>query len=666
MSNQGSLPKITYLSPATRAEAGRKASGRTDGGAARRSADADRFDQILRTARRSESINRPESDRGDHEQRLRADDAATTTDTDHRRSVTPADNRRPDRTKPATEQAATDSVDGKDPDAETGGPERADRARGGPPPSSVDEHSIAEDGLAEPTAPGPGSPSGASEDGPDVEGQLDVGQPASGRIDRADPAPAAPMTIDDEVSPGEAIPGQVTAGEVTTGETDAGQVSAAEVTADSASGAETAAAESIAPDTSEVEPANGADETSPIDRVPDSEASAPTIASNSRRPDRSSGDLDDFESDGQPEMDGDSARAETIEPPAPVPDIEAEVQTPDRPADSSQEEMLSTPARPRTEGSRPDPASSSTQASGQSMSPPAPVTGIEAGTEETGPRSAAESSTDAVSSVAGAPTTDTAAGPGGSGVAAPAGPGSGAAVEQTAPAGDTGTAGGEPAADAGPEQTLLPAESIGTTGSPTAGNAEPTIATPVSAVGTTVSPASTQTLGQLTAAEATGAGFEASALAPNQQADGSDPLWQQVRRALGSVRNLPSGEQQLTIRLRPAELGSVVVRINTGENGTSVSLVTESSAASNQLNQQRQQLLTDLEDSGLSDVSVDINAGSDGDRAQTDQSDPDGGATGAAALSGRGRSSTGDGDLIRGYGRRRDRGPSVGLVDMDL
>ncbi|MCP4228118.1 MAG: hypothetical protein GY773_32620, partial [Actinomycetia bacterium] len=50
--------------------------------------------------------------------------------------------------------------------------------------------------------------------------------------------------------------------------------------------------------------------------------------------------------------------------------------------------------------------------------------------------------------------------------------------------------------------------------------------------------------------------------------DASDSVWRQVRRALGSTRTTPSGDQQLTIRLRPAELGSVMVRITTGEAGT--------------------------------------------------------------------------------------------------
>jgi flagellar hook-length control protein FliK len=88
---------------------------------------------------------------------------------------------------------------------------------------------------------------------------------------------------------------------------------------------------------------------------------------------------------------------------------------------------------------------------------------------------------------------------------------------------------------------------------------------------------------------------------------------------LGSIRDTPAGERVMTIRLRPPELGAVVVRINTSETGVSVRLVTESAAAANHLAQQRHLLLSDLEDSGLRGTSVEV---STGDVATGDQAGP--------------------------------------------
>ena len=204
---------------------------------------------------------------------------------------------------------------------------------------------------------------------------------------------------------------------------------------------------------------------------------------------------------------------------------------------------------------------------------------------------------------------------------------------------------------------------------PSAGT--PTVVPPATAAASAAagSASGASTIGQMTAAEVAHAGLDASALAPamGDQADGTDPLWQQVRRALGSLRTTPTGEQQLTIRLRPAELGSVVVRINSGDAGTAVSLVTESSAAANQLNQQRQQLIRDLEDGGFVGVNVDIGSDADTGRTQTGQPDGDAERTGGqGVLGGTGDPTAIDADLARGYGARRDRGPSIGLIDVDL
>ena len=264
-------------------------------------------------------------------------------------------------------------------------------------------------------------------------------------------------------------------------------------------------------------------------------------------------------------------------------------------------------------------------------------------------------------------------------------PTTGVAAPVAGPASNRGTedAPGEAGDDAGPTQDMSAIDQPARTADPNGGSTdgggngpatEPPPAAPAAPAAPTTAAnggaaSGASTIGQMTAAQVADAGLDASALAPTtgDQADGADPLWRQIRRALGSLRTTPTGEQQLTIRLRPAELGSVVVRINSGDAGTAVSLVTESSAAANQLNQQRQQLIRDLQDGGLVDVNVDIGSDADTDRTQTGQSDGDADRTGGrGVLRGAGDSTAVDADLVRGYGARRDRGPSIGLIDVDL
>ncbi len=96
---------------------------------------------------------------------------------------------------------------------------------------------------------------------------------------------------------------------------------------------------------------------------------------------------------------------------------------------------------------------------------------------------------------------------------------------------------------------------------------------------------------------------------PTRQADGSDPVWRQVQRALSSVRLTAAGDHEMTIRLRPDELGSVVVKVITGEAGTTVALMAESRSAANHLQQQRHLLLNELEESGLRGTTIDIGMG---------------------------------------------------------
>jgi flagellar hook-length control protein FliK len=102
-----------------------------------------------------------------------------------------------------------------------------------------------------------------------------------------------------------------------------------------------------------------------------------------------------------------------------------------------------------------------------------------------------------------------------------------------------------------------------------------------------------------------------------------DPLWRQVHRALNAVRLTSGGDHELTIRLRPDDLGSVMVKVTTGDGGTTVALVADTRAAANQLQQQRHELLRQFEASGLGQTTVDIGLSS-GSRQSGDNQDGSG------------------------------------------
>ncbi|MEM9652373.1 MAG: flagellar hook-length control protein FliK [Actinomycetota bacterium] len=209
---------------------------------------------------------------------------------------------------------------------------------------------------------------------------------------------------------------------------------------------------------------------------------------------------------------------------------------------------------------------------------------------------------------------------------------------------------GEAAADADDNNARTgPAAPAATTGATTTSGAT---GGPVPlAVGETTS----RTTAPATAAAQTG-----------QVADGEDGelLWRQVRRAIGSMRTTAAGDQQMTIRLRPAELGSVMIRVTTGEAGTTVALVAESAAAASQLNQQRQQLINELEDRGLTEVAVDVGTNED-PRNETDESDGDGDTAGGDNGS-RSALVNQDNEPLDRFRIRRSGGGSAGLVDLDL
>ncbi len=97
-----------------------------------------------------------------------------------------------------------------------------------------------------------------------------------------------------------------------------------------------------------------------------------------------------------------------------------------------------------------------------------------------------------------------------------------------------------------------------------------------------------------------------SAELPSTDGRSGDAVWRQVQRAIGAIRNLGEGDHEFKIRLTPRELGSVTIDIRSSEGGIAIGLVTETSAASDRLNEQRDQLLQELAKSGLDSSSVDI------------------------------------------------------------
>ena len=104
----------------------------------------------------------------------------------------------------------------------------------------------------------------------------------------------------------------------------------------------------------------------------------------------------------------------------------------------------------------------------------------------------------------------------------------------------------------------------------------------------------------------------------------------------------------MTIRLRPDHLGSLTVKVTTGEAGTTVALVAESRAAAQQLEQQRHLLADELAGGGLRGASIDIGLGS-------------GGASGR-----NGSGLAGDGTDRTGPGAGRTNGSTLGRPDPAL
>lgn len=144
---------------------------------------------------------------------------------------------------------------------------------------------------------------------------------------------------------------------------------------------------------------------------------------------------------------------------------------------------------------------------------------------------------------------------------------------------------------------------------------------------------------------------EAAELAALDEDGSADSVMRQVKRAIGSIRNAGGGDHEFKIRLVPRELGSVTIGIQTSEAGIAIGLVTETSAASDRLNEQRQQLMDELAESGLDSSNVDIShegqdqnyfgGGTDSDGAESHSAGSSDSASSSAADALANRQSTG-------------------------
>ncbi len=93
-------------------------------------------------------------------------------------------------------------------------------------------------------------------------------------------------------------------------------------------------------------------------------------------------------------------------------------------------------------------------------------------------------------------------------------------------------------------------------------------------------------------------------------------VWEQVKQAVGLVRQRGDGRHEVSVVLRPGELGAVTVELIQRGDEVAVRIVTQTSAAQERLDQAR--LLADLASAGLGRADVDIShrdpGGRPGDR----------------------------------------------------
>lgn len=99
-------------------------------------------------------------------------------------------------------------------------------------------------------------------------------------------------------------------------------------------------------------------------------------------------------------------------------------------------------------------------------------------------------------------------------------------------------------------------------------------------------------------------------------------LWEDVRAAFDRIRS-SGGVQEVRIRLRPAELGELMVQVKTQGDHVAVRLIASSSAAQQALIDDRLRLATELARAGFEEGSVDISQQENGSLANGDQGTSD-------------------------------------------
>lgn len=106
----------------------------------------------------------------------------------------------------------------------------------------------------------------------------------------------------------------------------------------------------------------------------------------------------------------------------------------------------------------------------------------------------------------------------------------------------------------------------------------------------------------------------ASALPAGAEAN----LWEDVRGAFDRIRSTGDG-QEVRIRLRPAELGELIVQVRTQGDHVAVRLVASSAAAQQTLVDDRLRLAAELARAGFDEGSVDIGQQNTGDSGRQDR-----------------------------------------------
>ncbi len=96
-------------------------------------------------------------------------------------------------------------------------------------------------------------------------------------------------------------------------------------------------------------------------------------------------------------------------------------------------------------------------------------------------------------------------------------------------------------------------------------------------------------------------------------------VWEQVKQAVGLVRQRGDGRHEVSVVLRPGDLGSVTVELIQRGDEVAVRIVTQTTAAQERLDQAR--LLADLASAGLGRAEVDISHRETG--GQTGERQPD-------------------------------------------